>query len=266
MKSNISKIYLFFSFILIQIVFIALLLVNIFSINLDLLFNTQKIPQYVQNIYIILLYSCILFNLFYLDKESFLSIFKISKKDVRDLFRSFLYGFVSLIIFYLLNTLLGFSFIEKSIYIYKIPIIFVTSFLIGFSEELLFRNFIFKNLSLELSEKKSLIISSYIYAQLHFLRFDLSLYQIFIPIINLFLVGYLLAYLYKKIGFWYSVGLHSGWVFIISYINQEKFLNHSKEYIFLSGGNYPPSGLICFVILITTIFLLKKKILNIYIT
>lgn len=259
MKSNISKIYLFFSFILIQIVFIALLLVNIFSINLELIFNTQKIPQYIQIIYIILLYSCILFNLFYLDKESFLSVFKISKKDLKYLSKSFLYGFLSLIIFYLLNTLICFSFIEKSIYIYKIPIIFVTSFLIGFSEELLFRNFIFKNLSLDLSEKKSLIISSYIYAQLHFLRFDLSLYQIFIPIINLFLVGYLLAYLYKKIGFWYSVGLHSGWVFVISYINQENTLVHDIKYLFLSGGNYPPSGLICFVILIFTAYFLLNK-------
>lgn len=260
MKSNISKIYLFFSFIVIQIILIALLLVSIFSINLDLSFNTQKIPQYIQTTYIIFLYSCILFNLFYLDKENFLSVFKISKKDLKDLSKSFLYGFLSLISFYLLNTLLSFSFIEKSIYVYKIPIIFVTSFLIGFSEELLFRNFIFKNLSLELSEKKSLIISSYIYAQLHFLRFDISLAQIVIPLINLFLVGYLLAYFYKKIGFWYSVGLHSGWVFVISYINQENTLVHDSNYLFLSGGNYPPSGLLCLIVLILTIFLLNKDI------
>jgi membrane protease YdiL (CAAX protease family) len=255
-----NKVYLFFLLIIIEIVFISLILSFIFSLNLELIFTLDKIPQYIQNTYVGLLYLSIISNLYLLDKDGFLSVFKISKKELKYFFESNFYGFLSLILFIYINLLFGLLSVEKSFNLEIIPIIFITSILIGFSEELLFRNFIFKNLNLDLSETKAIIVSSYIYAQLHFLRFDLNFYQIITPLISLFLIGFILSTLYKKIGFWYSVGLHSGWVFVISYINQSNILNHNNDYLFLSGGNYPPSGLIClFILLVSSVFLKQKK-------
>lgn len=254
-----NKIYLFFFLLIIEIVFISIILSFIFSLNLELILTPDKIPQYIQNTYVGLLYLSIISNLYLLDKNSFLSVFKISKNELRHFYKSYFYGFLSLIFFSYINFLFGLSSFQKSINFETIPTIFITSILIGFSEELLFRNFIFKNLSIDLSETKAIIISSYIYAQLHFLRFDLNLYQIITPLISLFLVGFILSTFYKKISFYYSAGLHSGWVFVISYINQSNILNHNKDYLFLSGGNYPPSGLICLIVMVYFILLNSVK-------
>ncbi len=253
MQKN-SIIIKFFISLILEIILIAIFLLLIFGLNInDLIKN--NITETVKNTYLTLLYISLIFNLYYFSKDDFIAVFKIDKQKIIFFMKGLAVGTLFLLTLYsieLVNKL-----IEIKVFYFNPTLILkvtITSFLISLTEELLFRNFLFKNLSTNNNITTSMIISSYIYAQLHFLRFDLSFIRIILPIIGLFFVGMILSYCYYKKDFWYSVGLHFSWVMMISYTTQANMFMVNEKYILLSGGYYPIAGLLGIMLTIILLF------------
>lgn len=254
-----SVVIKFFISLVLEIILIAIFLLFTFSLNINDLI-TNNITETVKNTYLTLLYLSLICNLYYFSKDDFIDVFKINKQRIIFFIKGLTIGSLFLLTLYsieLLNKLIEIK------YFYFDPILIlkvvVTSFLIALTEELLFRNFIFKNLTKSNNLTKSMIISSYIYAQLHFLRLDLSFIRIIFPIIGLFFVGMILSHCYYKKDFWYSVGLHFSWVMMISYTTQANLFIVNEKYILLSGGYYPIAGLIGIMLTIILLFIFIRK-------
>lgn len=253
----IKNILLFFGFLLVEIILIALILLFFFNLSINDLIDNH-IPSQAQSVYFICLYIMVLVNLYVFSKPSYI---RLNKADFKFKYLStgFTTGLLSIFLYYFVMAQLGYYFITAlSIdYLMLIKVLFL-SFFVAFIEEMVFRDFMYNQLNQKYSVYKSAIISSYIYAQLHFLRFDLKLIEVIIPIISLFFVGILLSEKYYSKNIFFSIGLHWSWVLFISYINQKSILVPAHN-MFLSGGLYPPTGLIaCFLLLVAGIFSLLK--------
>lgn len=118
-----------------------------------------------------------------------------------------------------------------------------TALFFGFSEELLFRGFIFQTLRRGLALPVAMAGSAWLYAQVHFLRFDLHWHTIAMPFLGLFLAGLVLAWAaYRSRSIWLSVGLHSAWVYVFILSDRQKLLVYPIEHNWLTGGGYPLAG------------------------
>jgi membrane protease YdiL (CAAX protease family) len=265
--SAVNSIAFFFFLSLIQIFIIAGLLIFGFSLKISDLTAQKNIPETAKLIYFISLYIFLLINLFLLDSKNFTNVFKISKKKIIFLFSGFLISSASLIVLYSLEN--TFNLINiNTFHIDSFLLIkcFILSLFVAIIEELVFRNFIFRKLFTSYSLKTSLIASSYIYGQLHFLKFDLKPEQILIPLTGLFFIGMILAYSFYKFDIWLSIGLHMGWVILISYTNQSGSFIPDKTHLLLTGGLYPIGGILgnLIVIILFFIFLIFSVKLSSY--
>lgn len=118
-----------------------------------------------------------------------------------------------------------------------------TALFFGFSEELLFRGFIFQTLRRGLALPVAMAGSAWLYAQVHFLRFDLHWHTLVMPFTGLFLAGLVLAWTsYRSRSIWLSVGLHSAWVYVFVLSDRQKLLVYPIEHNWLTGGGYPLAG------------------------
>jgi len=262
-NSPIKLIFCFFILLILEILFLSSSLILVFKISISDTINQKNIPDIAKYIYISMLYIFILSNLYFLDKVNFLSIFKIKIKNIQHFFSGFLLGFGFLIFLYTLETILKFIQI-KQININPLLIlqIFIFSFCIALVEELLFRNFIFRKLNEKYKAIPAFCFSSYIYAQLHFLRFDLNFIEIILPLIGLFFVGILLSYLFVKYSLWFSIGVHTIWIILISFTTQTSIFIVDKKYILFTGGYYPVAGIFGILLLLFMIFIIKNFKIN----
>jgi membrane protease YdiL (CAAX protease family) len=119
----------------------------------------------------------------------------------------------------------------------------VTALFFGFSEELLFRGFVFQTLKRGLALPWAMVGSAWLYAQVHFLRFDLHWQQVATPLLGLFGVGLILAWVaHQSRSIWWGVGLHSAWVFVFFLSDRQKILLYPPVHNWLTGAGYPLAG------------------------
>lgn len=265
---NLKKIPLFFSLLIIKLLVIVFSIVVFYKIDFFDLINSKNIPQNITTIYLILFYISIISSLYLSDKNGFKEFLKEPNKSIKFI-TAWLLGFITISCFFgfeLLSNLINISNLATFDVFYLLKI-FSLSFLVGFIEELLFRNFIFNNLKKDLNVKTSYAISAYIYAQLHFLNLSLALKEIILPLIGLFILGLIFNALYEKKGLSFSIGFHTSFIFVMSFITQKNLFNINTEDLYLSGGYNPLSGILGIVFL-SIIFVLinisfyKKNVIN----
>jgi len=253
-----KKISYFFLLVLSQFIFIAVIFIWILKISPEDLIN-DKISQNIKKIYFSFMYICLLVNLKLFSDQPYQRIFNLENKIVNTL-KGLLTGLSGIIIYYIVLTYLGyFDFVDDNLNLSLVFQIITISFFIAFLEEMIFRDFILRLLLKKYTINHSLIIAAYIYAQLHFLRFNLHFYQIIIPLISLLMVGIILGKTYLSKNIFNSIGIHWGWIICISYINQSQILKVSQN-ILLTGGLYPPSGLFSGLILLLVVLTMKKDL------
>ena len=253
-----KKISSFFLLVLGQFIFIAIIFIWLLKISPDDLIN-DKISQNIKNIYFAFMYICLLVNLKLFSDKPYKRILNLENK-LLNISKGLLIGLLSISTYYMVLTYLGyFEFISDNLNSSLIFEILIISFFIAFLEEMIFRDFILRQLLKKYSINYSLTISAYIYAQLHFLRFNLNFYQIIIPLISLLMVGIILGKTYLSKNIFNSIGIHWGWIIGISYINQTQILKVNQD-ILLTGGLYPPSGLFSGGILLLAILIMKKDL------
>lgn len=118
-----------------------------------------------------------------------------------------------------------------------------TAFFFAASEELLFRGFVLQTLRRGFDTPVAMAGSAWLYAIVHFLRFDLVWHQVLLPFTGLFLAGLLLAWAALRTrSIWLSVGLHAGWVAIFLMADRFKLLAYPPATNWLTGAGYPLGG------------------------
>lgn len=268
MYHSILKIFIFLLLLFIEVLILFCSGIYIFKINITDISNLNYLSNNIKIFYISGVYGSILLNIYIVQKFYKKGISDLGIKLENNYIKYFLYGIIistSLLIFQnilqLILKLSSFQIIYSKNITFIILFNILVSFLFGFIEELLFRGFILQNLFEDFSKNVSIIVSSYIYAQLHFLRFDLSLKEIILPIIGLFLVGLVLSYAYLLTNsLWMSIGMHTGWIYLITITNQLQLLKFDQTKIIITGGYNPVSGLLGIFLLALTLLVLKKQI------
>jgi membrane protease YdiL (CAAX protease family) len=209
-------------------------------------------------------------------------------------FRQFLFGFlmagISLLIYYSLAILFGAWMIHVDynsvgIIVSKIIKYVLLGCLIGFIEEAFFRGFILQSFMENMSLPVAVCTCSLIYSLLHFFRADVpvatgfqafvgftTMIQFFKPlvfqfirhlpsIVGLFLVGAVLSYAFIQTKSLYlSIGLHSGWVFMMK--ADGLFLDRirgMREWFF--GDSQMVTGILIWFFLLC-IFVIIKRVYN----
>lgn len=213
-------------------------------------------------------------------------------------FRKFLFGFlmaiISLLIYYSLALFFGAWIVHidyhlAGIVISKIIKYILVGCLIGLIEEIFFRGFVLQSFMEDMPVATAVCATSAIYSILHFFQakvyvirgFQVSigfttmsqfLKPLFLQftenlpsIIGLFLVGVVLSYAFLLTKSLYlSIGLHSGWVFMMK--TDGLFLVRIREKYewFFGNSNQLVTGFIVWGSLICILFILKKVYLNAY--
>ena len=209
-------------------------------------------------------------------------------------FRQFLFGFlmagISLLIYYSLAILFGAWMIHvdynsAGIIVSKIIEYVLLGCLIGFIEEAFFRGFVLQSFMESMSLPVAVCACSLMYSLLHFFRADVhvatgfqafvgftTIIQFFKPlvfqfirhlpsIVGLFLVGAVLSYAFIQTKSLYlSIGLHSGWVFMMK--ADGLFLDRirgMREWFF--GDSQMVTGILIWFFLFC-IFVIIKRVYN----
>jgi membrane protease YdiL (CAAX protease family) len=209
-------------------------------------------------------------------------------------FRQFLFGFlmagISLLIYYSLAILFGAWIIHADynsagIIVSKIIEYVLLGCLIGFIEEAFFRGFVLQSFMESMSLPVAVCACSLMYSLLHFFRADVhvatgfqafvgftTIIQFFKPlvfqfirhlpsIVGLFLVGAVLSYAFIQTKSLYlSIGLHSGWVFMMK--ADGLFLDRirgMREWFF--GDSQMVTGILIWFFLLC-IFVIIKRVYN----
>lgn len=190
----------------------------------------------------------------FIDNEKFIQIGLTLENRFKDIFASFIIGFLSVSGGFLILIM------TKEIEIVRIVlnpqkiIISVIMFcIIALSEEILIRGYILKNLLLSCSNFLSLVISSLIFTLMHLFNPHLNLTSL----ISLFLVGLMLGllYIYTK-NLWPSIFLHFSWNFFqtnfgfnVSGENSYSLIEFIfKKSTLLNGGEFGFEGSILSII------------------
>ncbi len=126
------------------------------------------------------------------------------------------------------------------------------------SEELLFRGLFLRTLLLDHPPRRAIVLSSVLFAALHFLRPNLGWADV-IPFLGLVVAGIVLAYAaWKTASLWLSIGIHAGWVFFISMSDQLHLWQYAPDALWLTGGRGPSSGLLGILLLFALLPLIKR--------
>ena len=207
-------------------------------------------------------------------------------------FRKFLSGFfmaiISLLIYYSLAILFGawmihIDFNSAGIILSEISKYFLIACLIGFIEELFFRGFVLQSFMKDMPIAIAVCATSAIYSVLHFLNTEVpvarglqvsvgftTMSQFFKPLflqfienlpssIGLFLVGVVLSYAFLLTKSLYlSIGLHSGWVFMMKADSLFLVRIREKYEWFFGNNNQLVTGFIIWGSLICILFIIKK--------
>jgi membrane protease YdiL (CAAX protease family) len=259
-NASVKSILLFFFSLLIQIIFLAGILIFAFQINLTDVLNQKNIPEPAKYLYLGFLYIFMLLDLYLFDRRNFLAAFYGSRDRLLYFAKGFAAAFFSLLFLYILEAGLGFiavrPFMPDLMLLGQVAIF---SLIIALVEELLFRNFIFRKLREAYSLNTALIISGYIYGQLHFLKFGLKLSEIILPLTGLFFIGVILAYTFHTRDLWFSIGMHTAWIILITYTTRESLFILNSDYNLLTGGYYPIAGLGGIIMSVILLFKLQDQ-------
>ncbi|MDR4498465.1 MAG: CPBP family intramembrane metalloprotease [Candidatus Scalindua sp.] len=206
-------------------------------------------------------------------------------------FSQFFLGFSlacgSLLIYYFIALLFGASMIHldfhsTGIILSKVFKFLLIGCLIGFIEEAFFRGFILKAFMEDMSLPLAVCTSSMIYSMLHFFQADYPVstgFQAFVgfktiieffkplfiqfmenlpSIVGLFLIGVVLSYAFIKAQSLYlSIGLHTGWVFMMK--TDGIFLVRIREKLeWLFGDSQLVTGILAWTLLLCTYIVIKK--------
>ena len=210
----------------------------------------------------------------YVDKRPFKSLGFYNYKILTDVKIGLILGFVIMFVGFisLLITdnifIKNFSFSRSDLFYDLLIFIFVS-----FSEELLVRGYILQNFKASMNENLALILSSAIFALLHFMNPNISL----IGFINLFLAGILLGlcYLLTK-NLWLPLALHFSWNFFQGSVfgfnvsgnerNSIIEIGYQSENIWNGGGFGFEGSILCVCLQIGAIvylkWLLKTRVVN----
>lgn len=134
----------------------------------------------------------------------------------------------------------------------------LTAMAYAISEELLFRGLFLRSLLLDHPPVRAMVLSSVLFAALHFLRPNLGIADL-IPFLGLVVAGLVLAYAAWKTGsLWLPIGIHAGWVFFISLSDQLHLWEYLPQTLWLTGGRGPSSGLLGVVLLLGLLPVIKR--------
>lgn len=134
----------------------------------------------------------------------------------------------------------------------------VTAMAVAISEELLFRGLFLRTLLLDQPPARAMVLSSFLFAALHFLRPNIGLADI-IPFIGLLTTGLVLAYAaWKSDSLWLPIGIHAGWVYFITVSDQLGLWKYASDTVWLTGPSGPASGLLGILMLLGLLPLIKR--------
>lgn len=164
----------------------------------------------------------------------------------------------------------------------------LTGCLIGIIEEILFRGFVLQSFLESMSQPAAVCVCSLVYSMLHFFQADVfvttgfqpfvgftAMAQFFKPlflhftkhlpaIVGLFLVGVVLSYAFIKTKSLYlSIGLHSGWVFMMK--ADGIFLVRIREkFGWFFGDSQLVTGVLIWIFLLCILMVIRKIYGNSY--
>lgn len=215
----------------------------------------------------------VLFCVHFLVRGKFSSLgLKITRITLPDLLVGFLIALVSIAGVFILEVLLGLVdidgsqiFNQSSISVFfGILISLITFILVGWSEELVFRGYLVKNLSIRSKPIVGMVLSSLLFALFHLANPHANWFAF----LGIFLAGLLLSFAYFRTGqLWLPIGFHIGWNFSegvlfgfpVSGLDGFKLIQTtSTSHPLLTGGEFGPEGglIIIFAFLIGFLLLL----------
>lgn len=182
------------------------------------------------------------------------------KKGYKELFVGLAFGAISMTVVFAFIVLTGNATVESWTphFSADTAIYLVIFILVGLAEEIYSRGFIMATLRQTRNLPFVVLVSSLIFALLHSLNSGISL----LPYLNLFLVGFLFAYMYIKSGnIWMCIGYHITWNYFqgnvfgfkVSGLDTTGIITTTyKENNLLNGGTFGPEGglFVTFIVLI----------------
>ncbi len=155
----------------------------------------------------------------------------------------FILGIISLTIIFILESLLGFTNWQWSNSQHLLPVIlpvFTLGLGVAITEELVFRGFIFNQLSIDYTDWLAATISSLIFALLHLVW---SQKETLPQLPGLWLMGMVLvgARLLDQGSLGLAIGLHTGWIFSLSCVDSAELITYTnKNQAWFTGLNQQP--------------------------
>ena len=147
----------------------------------------------------------------FVDKEPFMNLGFSLKGKMKDIILGMVLGFLLMAVGYSILILLGeIKFVSFNYDLKSIILLFLLFIAVSLVEEMYVRGYVLKNLLKSFNPVISLIISSAIFALLHFFNPNVN----YIALTELFIAGILLgvSYVYTK-NLWFPIALHLSWNF-----------------------------------------------------
>tara|TARA_B100001063_G_scaffold178767_1_gene167783 strand:- start:87 stop:965 length:879 start_codon:yes stop_codon:yes gene_type:complete len=147
----------------------------------------------------------------FVDKEPFINLGFSLKGKMKDIILGMVLGFLLMAVGYSILILLGeIKFVSFNYDLKSIILLFLLFIAVSLVEEMYVRGYVLKNLLKSFNPVISLIISSAIFALLHFFNPNVN----YIALTELFIAGILLgiSYVYTK-NLWFPIALHLSWNF-----------------------------------------------------
>ncbi|WML34396.1 type II CAAX endopeptidase family protein [Clostridium sp. OS1-26] len=205
----------------------------------------------------------------WIDKKPFQELGLISvKKGSRSIVSGIIWGSISMTFVFIILIGCGSSYLVNSLSSPEISqsliIGLIINMFVGFSEELFFRGYLLTILADRKNKLMALIVSSLIFSLMHMGNPNIKP----LALINIFLLGLLLGFLYlKSSNIWMPVGFHIAWNYVQGYIwgfqlsggetqglYQTQFLHES----ILNGGKFGPEGGLVVTLILILSFILAK--------
>lgn len=260
--SSLKRLGLFFGGALLGVVVWVLVLLAVFRLDPALLLRPEQIPQPVVLTYTIGLYLWLM-TLVVLLKRPMGTVPALEygfRFDGGKLAIGWVYGLGGVVLLLGAQCLLGLAEFRPPA-TWPVGVLagsVLTAMAFAVSEELLFRGLFLRTLLLDHPPLRAMLLSSVLFAALHFLRPHLGWADL-IPFLGLIVAGFVLAYAaWKSKSLWLPIGVHAGWIYFISVSDQLGLWRYAPETLLLTGGRGPSSGLMGIVLLLALLPTLKR--------
>lgn len=130
----------------------------------------------------------------------------------------------------------------------------------GIGEELLFRGLVFNMFLRDGHPHLAIWISAALWSLSHFIRPNIQLISILPAMGGLLLAGLLLGLLrLKSASLWWPIGIHSGWVYVLTATGQLSMFRFLPEGALWHGYGNPMMGLLGIIVLASLVVLLWRR-------